>query len=99
MNFDDVARRGKPGLPRDAGQLFQKFDGDVFLHRATVAADRQDGGLAMPVALARDEGVERFEPVHATAIGQSGKRAIDRRRCETRVLFAQASQYLVSGHR
>ena len=88
MNLDDVARRGKPGFPRDAGQRFQKFGGDILLDPATVVADRQDRGLAMPATLARDEGVKRFEPVHAPEIGQSGKGAIDRRWCETRSLFA-----------
>ena len=94
MNLDNVARRGKPGFPRNAGELFQKFGGYIFFDSATVVADRQDRGVVMPVTLARDKGVERFEPMHAAAIGESRERAINRRRRETRILFAQASQLL-----
>ena len=99
MDLDDLAPCGKPGFPRDAGQRFQKFGGDVFFDLATVVANRHDRSLAMPAALARDEGVERFEPVHAAAIDQSGKGSIDRLWCEARVLTTQASEHLVSGHR
>ena len=77
MDLDDLAPCGKPGLPRDAGQRFQKFGGDVFFDLATVVANRHDRSLAMPTALARDEGVERFEPVHAAAIDQK-RQGLDR---------------------
>ena len=99
MNLNDVPRRGKPGLPGDTGELFHKFGGDVFFDSAAVVADREDRGVVMPVTLARHESVERFESMHATAVGESCKCAIDRRRRKTRIFFAQASEHLIGGHR
>ena len=99
MNLDNVAHRGKSGLPRYAGQPGQKVGRNVLFDCATVAADGENRSMVMPVALARDEGVERFDPMRHPAPGQSRKRAVDRRRCQTRVLDAQASEHLVGGHR
>ena len=99
MNLDDVTRRGKSRLLRYAGQPGQKVGRDVFFDCATVAADGENRITVMPVALARDEGVERFDSMRLPALGQSRQRAVDRWRCQTRVLVPQASEHLVGGHR